>query len=93
MALKEHLHPFGYEPAPIIPGLWHHNKNGITFTLVVDNFGIRYQRREDAQHLINSFQEKYEITQDLTWSLYIGITLNWDYKAKIMDISMPGYVK
>ena len=42
-ALNEHLQLFGYEPAPITPGLWHHNKNGITFTLVVDNFGIRYK--------------------------------------------------
>ena len=40
-ALKRHLQPFGYEPAPITPGLWRHNKNGITFTLVVDNFGIK----------------------------------------------------
>ena len=41
-ALKEHLQPFGYEPAPITPGLWRQNKNGINFTLVVDNFGIKY---------------------------------------------------
>ena len=39
-ALKEHLRPFRYETAPITPGLWRHNKNGITFTLVVNNFGI-----------------------------------------------------
>ena len=62
--LKENLHPFGYEPAPIDPGLCHHNKNVIIFTLVVDDFGIRYQRREESQHLINVVQEKYEITQD-----------------------------
>ena len=40
-ALKENLRSFGYEPAPITPGLWRHNKNGITFTLVVDDFGIK----------------------------------------------------
>ena len=40
-ALKEHLQPFGYEPALITPGLWRHNKNGITFNLVVDDFGIK----------------------------------------------------
>ena len=43
--LKEHLRPFGYEPTPITPGLWPHNNNGITFTLVVENFGIKYQRK------------------------------------------------
>ena len=58
-ALKEHIRTFGYEPAPITPVLWLHNKNGIIFTLVDDNFGIKYQRKEDALHLIHALQEKY----------------------------------
>ena len=93
MALKEHLRPFGYEPVPINTVLWCHNKNGITINLVVDNLGIKYQRKEDTLHLIHVHQEKYEITQDWTGSLYIGIALNWYYKAGILDISMPGHVK
>ena len=56
MALKGHLCPFRYEPAPITPGLWCHKKNRITFTLVVDGFLIRYQRREYAQYLINTLK-------------------------------------
>ena len=44
-------------------------------------------------HLINELKEKYDITQDCNGSLYSGITLNWDYKSGILDISMPGYVK
>ena len=43
--LEEHLQTFVYEPAPITPGLWCHNKNVITFTLVVDDFEIKYQRK------------------------------------------------
>ena len=74
--LKEHLRPFRYETAPIAPVLWIHNKNKIKFTLVVYEFGIRYQRREDAQHLINTHKEKYEITQDWKGIIYSGITLN-----------------
>ena len=38
---KKHLHPFGYEPATIMLGLWRHNKRGITFTLVIDDVGIK----------------------------------------------------
>ena len=41
MDLREHLRPFGYDPEPITPRLWRQNKNGITFTLVFDNFGIK----------------------------------------------------
>ena len=44
-------------------------------------------------HLIIVIQEKYDITQDCNGGLHSGITLNWEYKAGILDISMPGYVK
>ena len=92
-ALKEHLRPFIYEPAPITPGLWRFNKNGIIFTLVVDEFGIKYKRKEDEMHIIHALQEIYDITKYWTGSLYSGTTLNWDYKAGILDISMAGYIK
>ena len=75
-ALKGNLRPFGYEHVPITLLLWWHNKNKITFTLVVNGFGIRYQRREDDQHFINSLEDKYEVMQDWTRSLSSGITLN-----------------
>ena len=44
-------------------------------------------------HLINALQEKYEITQDWSGSIYSGITQNWDYKSGILDISIPVYIK
>ena len=52
--------------------------NIITFTIVVDDFGTKYLRKEDSQQFINSLQEKYEVTQDWKGSLYSGITLNLD---------------
>ena len=75
-AVKEDLRPFGNDPAPITPGLWRYNNNGIIFTLVVDDFGIKYQRKEDALHLIHETPKIYEITQYWTGSLYSGITLH-----------------
>ena len=44
-------------------------------------------------NLIHALQEKYDITQDWTGSLYSGIIMNWYYKPGILDISMSGYVK
>ena len=73
--------------------MWYHNKNEITFTLVVDNFGIKYKRKEDAMHLIHALLGKYEIRKNWTGSLYSGITLNCYHKAGILDIFIPGYVK
>ena len=55
-ALKEYLQRFGYDPEPINPGSWRHNNNGIKFTLVVDDFGIKYKRKEGAMNLIHTLQ-------------------------------------
>jgi hypothetical protein len=33
------------------------------------------------------------MTIDKTGSLYCGITLNWDYENRTLDISMTGYVE
>jgi hypothetical protein len=64
------------------------------FSLVVDDFGVKYVGKEHADHLINCLKEEtYKITEDWIGDLYCGILLHWDYKAQILDISMPGYVK
>jgi hypothetical protein len=34
----------------------------------------------------------YTVTTDWTGSLYLAMTLNWDYICSTVDISMPGYV-
>ena len=53
-----------------------------TFTLVVDDFGVKYHNKTDALHIINCLKEQYTITTDWAGKLYIGITLHWDYKKK-----------
>jgi hypothetical protein len=50
----ESLAPFGYHPVPITPGLWRHESRDIAFCLVVDDFGVRYTSKDDADHLIAS---------------------------------------
>ena len=34
-----------------------------------------------------------ELTEDWSGDLYCGIKLHWDYIARTVDISMPGYIK
>ena len=63
-ALKEHLKPYGYAPAKKYQGLWTHTDTDINFTLVLDDFGIKYRHKKDADHLVSALQEKYEVTQD-----------------------------
>jgi hypothetical protein len=75
-----------------MPGLWNHATHNITFSLVVDDFGIKYTNRDDAIHLLTALEEIYTVTTDWTGSLYLAMILNWDYIHSTVDISMPGYV-
>jgi hypothetical protein len=91
--LKKNLAPFGYYPSNRTHGLWHHKTRNIKFSLVVDDFGVRYVKKEDAQHLLDSIATKYPVKADWTGSKYIGIDLDWDYKKREVRLSMKGYVK
>ena len=44
--LKEHLNPYGYAPSNISQGLWTHIDRDINFTLVVDDFRIKYTHKK-----------------------------------------------
>jgi hypothetical protein len=65
----------------------------IQFTLVVDDFGVQYVGADYAQHLIAALETEFIVSKDWTGGLYCGITINWDYANKHVDISMPGYIK
>ncbi|KAI2504487.1 Reverse transcriptase (RNA-dependent DNA polymerase) [Fragilaria crotonensis] len=90
--LKAHLAPFGYVPAGQTPGLWCHTERRTTFTLAVDDFGIKFFSQTDADHLFAALATKYALTKDWTGSSYLGFKIDWNYDAGHVDISMPGYV-
>jgi hypothetical protein len=92
--LQQKLALFGYFESTNTPGLWYHKTCPITFTLVVDDFGvIKYVNKDDMDHLIASIKMKYMLTKDWTGNLYCGSQLDWDYAGRTVDISMPGYIK
>jgi hypothetical protein len=90
--LQKRLAPFGYYPARHTPGLWFHKTRPISFTLVVDDFAVKYVGKHNAEHLRNTLLQTYELTTDWTATVYSGMTLKWDNKNRTCDISMPGYV-
>ncbi len=91
--LRRKLAPFGYSECVNTPGLWKHDTRSISLTLIVDDFGVKYVSREDVDHLIDSLKLTYKLTKDWTGNSYCGITLEWDYVNRHMDISMPNYIK
>ncbi len=91
--LHKQLLPHGYYKCTNTLGLWKHTTRPISFTLVVEDFGIKYVDKEHVDHLIWCIKQKYQLTKDWTGNLYCGIILNWDYNAHTLNISMPGYTK
>jgi hypothetical protein len=90
--LCKQLDPHGYNKCKQMPGLWKHKTRHISFTLVVDNFGVNYVSKDDVNHLIKFLKQKYKLTEDWDGNLYCGIKLNWNYNDCALDISMPGYI-
>ena len=91
--LLQRLLSADFFPAPHAPGLFLHKTRPISFTLCVDDFGIKYRHKDDLDFLIATLQKDYKITIDLTGTNYLGLTLDWDYQNHTVDISMPGYIE
>ena len=58
--LKEHLGPSGYYDIAHTPGLFTHVTRPIQFSLVVDDFGVKYVDKEHADHLIKTLEGHYD---------------------------------
>ena len=79
--MEKKLDPSGYHPRKLVPGLWKHDWRPIRFTLVVDDFVVKYIGKEHARHLEQAIlQSGYRLKSDWLGKKYIGITLNWDYQ-------------
>jgi hypothetical protein len=91
--LQKRLKPFDYYSARHTPGLWLHTTKPTAFSLVVDDFAVKYITKYDANHLRDALLQHYEVTTEWEGTVYSGITLDWDYKKRTCDMSMPGYIK
>ena len=54
--LQRKFAPFEYSECVNTPGLWRHETQPILFTLVVDDFGVKYVSKNDVNHLIKSIK-------------------------------------
>lgn len=81
--LKERLTIHGYHPCTHTPGLWWHT--------VVDDFGVQYMGIDNALHLIKVLKEHYTISLNWKGTLYCGITLQWDYLNRTVNLSMHSH--
>jgi hypothetical protein len=71
---------YGYTPTKQSSlGLCHNTNCPVTFSLVIDDFGVKCFDHKHAKHPINTLQELSKITIQWEGELYCGIPLKWDY--------------
>ena len=91
--LKKRLNKHVYQQSKLVPGLRKHNTRPIQFTLVVDNFEVKYVGEEHALHPKKALECDYKGTINWMGERYIGITLDWDYEKRQVHLSMPNNVR
>ena len=91
--LEERLNKEGYFQSQNVPGFWKHKTRPLQFELVVDDFGIKYLKQADLDHLIASLEKYYDVTVDLEGKEYVKIELDWDYENKQVHLSMAPYLQ
>jgi hypothetical protein len=91
--LQRRLAVDGYHPTEHTHGLWKHETRLVWFSLVVDDFVIKYAGCEHTKNLMASIKKYYEISNDWTGSANCGLKIGWDHNNVTVDLSMPGYIK
>ena len=67
-----------FNRTPYTPDIWKHHTKPIQFALVVDNFGIKYENKQDEQDLINTLEKNYEpVSVDWDGELLCSLKLDW----------------
>ena len=86
------LKPAGYSPIPSSLSMWKHHTRKTIFSLCVDDFGVNYFNKKDADHLLQTLRRRYQITVDWNGRHYCGLTIDWNYRDGHVDISIPKYI-
>ena len=78
--MRKHLKPEGFYEVDHTPGLWRQKHCPIQFSLIVDDFGVKYVGKEHVDYLLSSLRKHYsKVAVDWSGSLYAGKTLDWNY--------------
>ena len=89
--LIRHLATCGYHQTAT-PMLFRHATRDISFTLVVDDFGIKYTALSDYDHLKSSLELLYKVTSSPIGTRYLGFDIDYDRQSRVMRLSLGGYI-
>ena len=73
-------------------GMWGHKTLRTRFCLCVDDFGLKFYSRTDAEHFLKALGTNYKYTVDWSGTNYCGLTFEWQYEKGYVDVGMPKYI-
>jgi hypothetical protein len=73
--LEERLEKDGYRQSKTTPGLWTHDTRPVSFSLVVNDFRVKYVGKENVQHLLDTVRIYYKCSCDWKGERYCGLTI------------------
>ena len=77
--LISHMDPQVYYTILFTTGLWAHQIRRTKSCHCVDDFGVKYFSKDDADHLLESLKNHYAISTYWEGHNYLGFTINWNY--------------
>ena len=86
--LVNQLAPYGYHPCPYTTELWDHETCPTKFWLCVDDFGVKYFSKADADHLLDSLRANYKLSVNWDGTDYCDLSIKWNYAEKYVGISV-----
>ena len=90
--LEDRLNKEQYYQSKIVPGLWKHMDKPTMLTLVVNDFRMKYIKRELLDHIINTLWKYDNVSLDLKGKEYVKIPLDCDYENGQVHLSMQPYL-
>ena len=90
--LQKRLNYHRYHQIRFTPGLWTHEWRPNCFTLVVDDFGVKYVCKELADHLINCIKENYDFIEHWEGKRYFRLIFVCNYDIRSVHLYMPNYI-
>ena len=62
--LVKHVNRHGYYTILFTPGLWAHNTLATKLYLCVDDLGVQYFSKDEADHLLDELKKHYAVSTD-----------------------------
>ena len=82
----------GSPSTAIIKPLFRHETNGVAFTLVVDDFGVKFKDPAAADDLVRCLQLYYTLTIKKNATKFLGLTIAVDPIAREVRLSAPSVI-